>query len=308
MAASASDLLQKVSIATATTLDAPGYTISDTSITVGSTSTWPTDTGITFAIDEVDANGDRVAGSYNEYVGTVASGTSVTNVTHVNGTDRNYAAGTTTRVYIPVSEERENRIVTWGLTHADQDGTLKAGAVDVAAVLANDVVTTAKILDDNVTAPKIVGIDKSNLTTDSNPYKFNVYRNAALSQASGAQLVTFDAENFDTNSSYGTGTGKFVVPVAGFYMFSGQVSIQAPTVTTNYVMLYVNGTEKYRGSHFNAYTGTVTNTLDIPNIIMSLAANDEVQIYTNLQNNPTAINVGTTPFNTFFSGYLVSRT
>jgi len=155
MAASASDLLQKVSIATATTLDAPGYTIGDTSITVASTSTWPTDTGITFAIDEVDANGDRVAGSYNEYVGVVSSGTSVTSVSHVNGTNRNYTAGTTTRVYIPVSEERENRIVTWGLTHADQDGTLKAGAVDVAAVLASDVVTTAKILDANVTNAKL---------------------------------------------------------------------------------------------------------------------------------------------------------
>jgi len=122
MAAAATDLLQKVAIATATTLDAPGYTIGNTSITVASTSTWPTDTGITFAIDEVDANGDRVANSYNEYVGTVASGTSVTNVSHVNGTDKNYSAGSTTRVYIPVSEERENRIVTWGTTEHTQLG------------------------------------------------------------------------------------------------------------------------------------------------------------------------------------------
>lgn len=37
----------------------------------------------------------------------------------------------------------------------DADGTLKAGAVDVAAVLAADVVTTAKILDANVTTAKI---------------------------------------------------------------------------------------------------------------------------------------------------------
>lgn len=129
MSASASDKFQKVSIATATTLDAPGYTIGDTSITVASTSTWPTDTGITFAIDEVDANGVRVAGSYNEYVGTVASGTSVTNVSHVNGTNRNYTAGTTTRVYIPVSEERENRLVDGILQSHAQDGTIDAQSV-----------------------------------------------------------------------------------------------------------------------------------------------------------------------------------
>lgn len=123
MAASANDTFMKVAIATATTLDAPGYTIGDPSITVASTSTWPTDTGITFAIDTVDANGDRVAGSYNEYVGTVASGTSITNVSHVNGTDQNYSAGATTRVYIPVSEERENRLVAGILVEHDQDGT-----------------------------------------------------------------------------------------------------------------------------------------------------------------------------------------
>jgi hypothetical protein len=122
MAAAATDLLQEVGINTATTLDAPGYTIGGTSVTVVSTSNWPTATGITFAMDEIDANGDQVAGSYNEYVGTVASATSITNVSHQNGTDQNYSAGTTTRVYIPVSAERENRIVEWGLADHSQLG------------------------------------------------------------------------------------------------------------------------------------------------------------------------------------------
>ena len=98
----------------------------------------------------------QVAGTYNEYVGTVASGTSVTNVAWALGSgDRNYASGALTRVYIPVSAERENRIVEWGLVHADQDGTLKAGAVDNAAVLADDVVETAKIKDGAVTNAKL---------------------------------------------------------------------------------------------------------------------------------------------------------
>ena len=134
MPAAATDKFQKVAIATATTLDAPGYTIGDTSITVASTSTWPTDTGITFAVDEVDANGDRVANSYNEYVGTVASGTSITNVSHVNGTNRNFTAGATTRVYIPVSEERENRLVEGILVEHDQDGT--HGAITATSITA----------------------------------------------------------------------------------------------------------------------------------------------------------------------------
>ena len=123
MAAAATDLLQEVGIASATTLDSPGYTIGDTSITVVSVSTWPTATGITFAMDEVDAAGVQVAGTYNEYVGVKASATSITNVSHQNGTNQNYTAGATTRVYIPVSAERENRIVEWGLTEHEQDGT-----------------------------------------------------------------------------------------------------------------------------------------------------------------------------------------
>lgn len=122
MAASATDLLQEVGINTATTLDAPGYTIGATSITVASTAGMPTATGITFAIDEVDSDGVQEPNSYNEYVGTVDTGTSITNVAHQNGVNRNYAAGATTRVYIPVSAERENRIVAWGLEEHKQLG------------------------------------------------------------------------------------------------------------------------------------------------------------------------------------------
>ena len=149
------DYFQKVSRGTATTLSSPGYTIGNASVTVGSTTNWPS-TGITFAIDTVTSAGVRVAGSYNVFRGTVASATSIDNLTYVGGdTNQNYAAGATTRVYILVSSFQHNRLVDGLLISNDQDGTLKAGAVDVAAVLASDVVTTAKILDANVTAAKI---------------------------------------------------------------------------------------------------------------------------------------------------------
>lgn len=48
-----------------------------------------------------------------------------------------------------------NQLVTGLLTSLDQDGTLKAGAVDVSAVLADSVVSTAKLADGSVTAPKL---------------------------------------------------------------------------------------------------------------------------------------------------------
>lgn len=129
MASATDKLLEVGDPGTATTLSAPGYTTGGTSITVGSTSNWPTATGVVFAIDEVEVvNGveQQVAGTYNEYVGTVATGTSVTNVSWQRGSgDRNYSAGSSTRVYIPVSSERENRIVEWGLVDHNQDGSHK---------------------------------------------------------------------------------------------------------------------------------------------------------------------------------------
>lgn len=122
MAASAADLFQEVGTpGTATTLSAPGYTTGvSTSVTVASTTNWPSATGVTFAIDVVDSAGERVAGTYNEFVGTVASGTSVTSVSRTYGTAQNYAAGATTRVYIPVSSTRENRLVQGLLAEHNQ--------------------------------------------------------------------------------------------------------------------------------------------------------------------------------------------
>lgn len=156
MAANASDMFQKVARSTATTLSAPGYTVGATSINVASTSNWPADTGITFGIDEVDGGGNRIAGTYNIFRGTVGSATQLANLTYVGGdANRNYSAGATTRVYILVSYARENRLVDGLLVSHDQDGTLKAGAVDGAGVLASNVVETAKIKDGAVTAEKL---------------------------------------------------------------------------------------------------------------------------------------------------------
>ena len=168
--ASANDFFHKVGRSTATTLSSPGYTTGDTSINVASTTNWPSDTGVTFAIDEVDGDGLRVANSYNVFRGNVAGGTQIDEVVYVGGdANRNYSAGVTTRVYILVSSFRDNRFTDGVLVSHEQDGTLKAGAVDSAAVLANDVVETAKIKDGAVTGSKITNykIVRQNDTTNS---------------------------------------------------------------------------------------------------------------------------------------------
>lgn len=148
MAANANDLFMEVgNPGTATTLSAPGYTAGGTTITVGSTSNWPTATGVIFAIDEaevVDGKEVQIAGTYNEFVGTVSTGTSVTNVDWVLGSgDRNYSAGALTRVYVPVSATRENRLAQGMIVQHNQDGT--HAAVTATSVSAGSVTSTGDI-------------------------------------------------------------------------------------------------------------------------------------------------------------------
>jgi hypothetical protein len=154
---SAQDLLVEVgNPGTATTLSAPGYTAGDTTINVAATTNWPT-TGkaVIFAIDEaavVDGVEVQVAGTYNEFEGTTASATSVSNVDQKRGVgDRNYAAGSLTRVYIPVSAERENRIVEWGETQHKQDGTHSDITADSVTVVNGDATFVGKVItNDNL--------------------------------------------------------------------------------------------------------------------------------------------------------------
>lgn len=161
MAANATDFFTEVgSPGSATTLSAPGHSIAGTSINVGSTSNWPTTTGVIFAIDTYTlqtiggvSTQVRNVGSYTEWEGTV-SGSVVSNLVLRYGTDQAYSAGGTTRVYIPVASSRENRFTQGVLVAHNQDGTLKNNAVTTASI-ATDAVTTVKILDANVTNAKL---------------------------------------------------------------------------------------------------------------------------------------------------------
>lgn len=154
--ASASDKFKKVgTVGTVTTLQAPGHSISGTSINIGSGANWPTDTGVVFAIRQVDTNGDLVAGTYTEWRG-VLSGTTISGMVLVDGSDQVYPAGATTQVYIPVSATRDNDMVDGLLeehkqTGAHEDITADTIAVSGVSSLSGhiDMVSGKSIRDDN---------------------------------------------------------------------------------------------------------------------------------------------------------------
>lgn len=180
------------------------------------------------------------------------------------------------------------------VVHND-DGTLK-----------DNVVNTADIVDDAVTAPKISGLDKSNLTVDSNPYKFRAYRNAAWNCDNGSEKLQFDAENFDTNNNYDATTNhRYTAPVDGFYFFSAAYTaiLDAGDIFTIY--LYKNGSIITRGQSFVIYA-TFGQTLVVSDFLQ-LSAGDYVEVWS--FNGSGAAVAGTTgTSNTYFSGFLVSKT
>lgn len=233
MPAAATDKFMKVGEpGTATTLSAPGYSIGATSITIASTTNFPSDTGFIFAIDQAEiVNGEqvRVAGTYCTFTGVVTGATTIGSVALLDGTPQDYPAGALTRVYITVASEHTNRLMDGILVHADQDGTLKAGAVDNAAVLASDVVTTAKILNDNVTYAKLLStIFSGQLTTYTNPGSAGGTNSFFYGNIGGIKL--FFGTTAAVSTSAGATTCVITYPV-GFFTTVRYVSSQTFAMT-----------------------------------------------------------------------------
>lgn len=183
------------------------------------------------------------------------------------------------------------------------NSNLVSGAAIATDKLADDAVTTAKILDDNVTAPKIVGIDKSNLTTDSNPYKFRAYRAGAATVSNGSYgKVAFETETYDTNNNFDSATNnRYVAPVAGFYQFNWRVSHNNAGAHRIVSVLFKNGAALSRGSDITApFAGSSGSDL------VQLAASDYVEIFALTQTAALGFDPGADIM--YFSGFLVCRT
>lgn len=118
--------------------------IAASSITVDTTAGWPVSPdSVHFIIYQVDASGNKVAGTQTDWKGTVTSSTAIGSLTLKAGTDQIYPVGS--KVIATPTGAWADDMVTGLLVAHEQDGTLKAGAVDVTAVIADGVVTRAKL-------------------------------------------------------------------------------------------------------------------------------------------------------------------
>lgn len=120
-----------------------------TTVGLNTVSGWTNGQVGVFVIDPTDATKKQT------FTGVIdTAGVQITSVVWTAGTNQIHALGATVVDYETATHWS---MMSKGiLIHADQDGTLKAGAVDGAGVLASDVVTTIKIIDAAVTPAKLV--------------------------------------------------------------------------------------------------------------------------------------------------------
>ena len=145
---------------------------------------------VVLVIDANDVNKKQV------FTGTVDTGGSqITNVVWTEGANTSHILGAPVIDYVTASHQS---MTTKGLLVShDQDGTLKAGAVDNAAVLASNVVETAKIKDGAVTPPKVdspVQYSRKSYANGSGDYT-----------TSSTTLVSVDATNLITSLTVKSG-------------------------------------------------------------------------------------------------------
>jgi len=274
----------------ATTLDA-NYTAGDTSVAVVSTTNWPpVGKAVIFAIDNVKVvSGEEVQiqGTYNEFEGIVASATSISNVDQKLGSgDRDYAAGSLTRVYVPVSAERENRLAQGMAVAHNQDGALKDSIVATAKI-ADNAVTTAKMADASVTAEKL-----------GTPVAFRATTTQTI--AAGVVDVTTYTEVTDLGGNFNPATGLFTVPYSGIYQLNAQMRLSDQTGRL-YLDLVASTTGIIVSNMF--YNGVANGEITaVASITVALVAGETVKVTLNNQAAPAALT------NSSFNGFLVGRT
>ena len=133
MASAITDLLKRVTDSTTgrpviASLAAP-KAIGASSVTINDATNWTTTTAVDFSIYEVTAAGIKDTTTQTDWKATL-SGTTLSSLTITGGTDRAYSTGA--KVEITPTSRWAKDLYDWGITHANQDGSLKTTAVQAA--------------------------------------------------------------------------------------------------------------------------------------------------------------------------------
>jgi hypothetical protein len=174
-----------------------------------------------------------------------------------------------------------------------------------ASQLASDAVTTAKILDANVTAAKLA----SGVLPTNTPAFF---AHSASDQGSVSDntytKVTLGTEVFDTASAFAS--SKFTVPSgeAGKYFLYGSVRNQVGSnsdMNQAYSAIYLNGSI-YIENRMDFQANPVKISTNLIHVVMDLSVGDYVELYAAVDHAGSyGIEIGTGEKGTNFGGYKI---
>lgn len=273
--------------------------VSSGATTVGLNSTGGYTNGepVVLVIDPTDAS---LKQTFTGIIDT--GGVQVTSVVWTAGTNTAHSAGATVVDY-PTATHIAMMSKGIKVQHA-QDGTHTAvTATSVATDTITEKTTNTGVTIDSLLIkdgyPKALAVDQ--LTTLSNPYKFSVYRSGAWTAQTTATKVTFDAEEFDTNNNFATGT--YTVPVSGFYQFNAAIRIASVGGQEGDIYLYKNGSVFKSGFVIVGTSGTGGFGISC---LVQLTAGDTIEIWQSLASATRTGGVGADA--TWFNGFLVSKT
>jgi len=118
--------------------------------------------------------------------------------------------------------------------------------------------------------------------------------------------ITFNAEEFDTNSNFNTSTYRFTPTIAGYYQISVSAVFRQSPMIDSIILLYKNGSVFKRGYGFSIASGAnMTNmVMMISTLVYMNGSSDylEVYAYSDGTGNATLINGDS---QTYFQGVLV---
>ncbi len=253
--------------------------ISSTTLQVDATTNWPSKFIAT--VGSVDGTGAFVPATVTVFNGILSGGNIEITSFAPGYTDIGNTPGQIV-VLKPTTAWANEVADTLAVAH-DQDGTLKAGAVDNAAVLASNVVETAKIKDGAVTAGKLGLVMVS------------AYKSGSSQSLSAGTwtLVTLNSENFDVGGNFAS--NKFTAPTTGYYLVSITcvIGVYGISSTANAsAAIYKNG---------SSFQQTMTiqgsgNANTIPRLsttaLMSLTAGDYIELYAVCSEAGRSVDVG----------------
>jgi hypothetical protein len=159
-------------------------------------------------------------------------------------------------------------------------------------VVANGEVTTAKILDANVTQAKLA----ANVAGTGPVFRARQSSAQTLSVSASAAKVNLQSEDIDTASCFDTSTSRFTPNVAGYYYFYGQFRI-------NNAGIVVQARIHKNGSLAAAGIGADVNTSSVSDIIYMNGTTDYVELFA-FHSGAASQTITALGIDTFFTGYL----